>query len=134
MRNSYYLLLGIAATRAFRAPPRPRQLVSRRAPTLHRAAPPLDPQEPQELIAEVSEEALGVDLTIQERLELFQRLATPYFRDADGAKLQFGLLLVLVLCQWGRGAARGGAADATFGRVAATPRTGRGSVGRTSRL
>mmetsp|Transcript_34064 Transcript_34064/g.105406 ORF Transcript_34064/g.105406 Transcript_34064/m.105406 type:complete len:644 (-) Transcript_34064:12-1943(-) len=101
MRNSYYLLLGIAATRAFRAPPRPRQLVSRRAPTLHRAAPPLDPQEPQELIAEVSEEALGVDLTIQERLELFQRLATPYFRDADGAKLQFGLLLVLVLCQSG---------------------------------
>ncbi|KAH8044163.1 ATP-binding cassette sub-family D [Aureococcus anophagefferens] len=33
------------------------------------------------------------DIPVQERLRLFWRLATPYFKEADGAKLQFGLLL-----------------------------------------
>ncbi|KAH8053241.1 ATP-binding cassette sub-family D [Aureococcus anophagefferens] len=39
------------------------------------------------------------DIPVQERLRLFWRLATPYFKEADGAKLQFGLLLALVLAQ-----------------------------------
>lgn len=41
----------------------------------------------------------GVEATVQERLALFWRLAIPYFRDAEGAKVQFGLLLALVLAQ-----------------------------------
>ena len=49
----------------------------------------------------VDDSALGVNATIQERLDLFRRLAVPYFQQAEGAKLQFGLLLVLVLCQSG---------------------------------
>ena len=36
-------------------------------------------------------------VTLQERLRLFQRLAIPYFQQADGAKLNFALMLVLVL-------------------------------------
>ena len=39
--------------------------------------------------------------SVQERLRLFQRLAVPYFEQADGAKLQFGLLLLLVLLDAG---------------------------------
>mmetsp|Transcript_20799 Transcript_20799/g.62053 ORF Transcript_20799/g.62053 Transcript_20799/m.62053 type:complete len:644 (+) Transcript_20799:183-2114(+) len=53
------------------------------------------------LVNETSAEALGVELSLEERFRLFRRLAAPYFRDAEGAKLQFGLLLVLVLCQSG---------------------------------
>ena len=49
----------------------------------------------------MDDSALGVNATIQERLDLFRRLAVPYFQQAEGAKLQFGLLLVLVLCQSG---------------------------------
>lgn len=49
----------------------------------------------------VDDSALGVNATIQERLDLFRRLAVPYFQQAEGAKLQFGLLLILVLCQSG---------------------------------
>ena len=40
-------------------------------------------------------------IDVQERLRLFQRLAQPYFEQADGAKLQFGLLLLLVLLDAG---------------------------------
>jgi ABC-type uncharacterized transport system fused permease/ATPase subunit len=36
-------------------------------------------------------------MTVRERLRLFWRLAVPYFREAEGAKLNFGLLLALVL-------------------------------------
>ena len=39
--------------------------------------------------------------TLQEQLRLFQRLAVPYFEQAEGAKLQFGLLLLLVLLDAG---------------------------------
>ena len=35
--------------------------------------------------------------TVQERLRLFWRLAVPYFENAEGAKLNFGLMLLLVL-------------------------------------
>ena len=35
--------------------------------------------------------------SLQERLRLFGRIAVPYFDQADGAKLNFGLMLVLVL-------------------------------------
>ena len=49
----------------------------------------------------VDDSTLGVNATIQERLDLFRRLAVPYFQQAEGAKLQFGLLLILVLCQSG---------------------------------
>merc|ERR1740117_397313 len=37
-------------------------------------------------------------ITLQERLRLFWRLAVPYFEQAEGAKLNFGLMLLLVLC------------------------------------
>mmetsp|Transcript_22716 Transcript_22716/g.37562 ORF Transcript_22716/g.37562 Transcript_22716/m.37562 type:complete len:710 (+) Transcript_22716:40-2169(+) len=40
-------------------------------------------------------------LTLQERLRVFWRLAIPYFKNAEGAKLNFGLLLVLTLCSSG---------------------------------
>ena len=35
--------------------------------------------------------------TVQEKLRLFRRLALPYFRDAEGAKLNAFLMLCLVL-------------------------------------
>jgi len=47
------------------------------------------------------DDALGVDIPLAERFDLFRRLAVPYFQQAEGAKLQFGLLLILVLCQSG---------------------------------
>lgn len=42
----------------------------------------------------------GTD-SIQKRLDMFWRLAKPYFAEAEGAKLQFALLLALVLSQSG---------------------------------
>ena len=39
--------------------------------------------------------------TLRERLRLFWRLAVPYFEEADGAKLNFGLLLLLVVIDAG---------------------------------
>ena len=39
--------------------------------------------------------------TVQERLRLFWRLAVPYFENAEGAKLNFGLMLLLVLINSG---------------------------------
>lgn len=42
-----------------------------------------------------------VQPTLQEQFRLFQRLAIPYFEQAEGAKLQFGLLLLLVLVDAG---------------------------------
>ena len=39
--------------------------------------------------------------TLRERLRLFQRLALPYFEQAEGAKFNFGLLLLLVLVDAG---------------------------------
>ena len=39
--------------------------------------------------------------TVQERLRLFWRLAVPYFLNAEGAKLNFGLMLLLVLINSG---------------------------------
>ena len=40
-------------------------------------------------------------VTVQERLRLFWRLALPYFQQAEGAKLNFGLMLLLVLMNSG---------------------------------
>ena len=44
-----------------------------------------------------SEEEGDEPMSLQQRLDIFWRLATPYFNEADGAKLNLGLLLVLVL-------------------------------------
>ena len=38
---------------------------------------------------------------LKEQLRLFRRLAVPYFEQAEGAKLQFALLLLLVLIDAG---------------------------------
>jgi len=43
------------------------------------------------------EAAPAEPITLQERLRLFWRLAVPYFQQAEGAKLNFGLMLLLVL-------------------------------------
>ena len=40
-------------------------------------------------------------ITVRERLRLFWRLAVPYFENAEGAKLNFGLMLLLVLINSG---------------------------------
>ena len=40
-------------------------------------------------------------MPLQERLRLFGRLAVPYYEQADGAKLDFGLMIVLVLLKSG---------------------------------
>ena len=40
-------------------------------------------------------------VSVQERLRLFWRLAVPYFENAEGAKLNFGLMLLLVLINSG---------------------------------
>ena len=40
-------------------------------------------------------------ITLRERLRLFRRLAVPYFEQADGARLDFALLLLLVLADAG---------------------------------
>ena len=40
-------------------------------------------------------------VTVQERVRLFWRLALPYFQQAEGAKLNFGLMLLLVLMNSG---------------------------------
>ena len=54
---------------------------------------------------EVSEGDVLMDaaapVTVQERLRLFWRLALPYFQQAEGAKLNFGLMLLLVLMNSG---------------------------------
>ena len=42
-----------------------------------------------------------VNLSLRERLDLFRRLATPYFQHTHGAKLNFGLMLLLVLAKSG---------------------------------
>ena len=44
-----------------------------------------------------AEVAPAEPITLQERLRLFWRLAVPYFEQAEGAKLNFGLMLLLVL-------------------------------------
>jgi hypothetical protein len=58
----------------------------RRAPTAVCVAPPEEPA-PQQ----------AEPVTLQERVRLFWRLAVPYFEQAEGAKLNFGLMLLLVL-------------------------------------
>ena len=40
-------------------------------------------------------------ITLRERLRLFRRLAVPYFEQADGARLDFALLLLLVIADAG---------------------------------
>ena len=40
-------------------------------------------------------------ITLRERLRLFRRLAVPYFEQVDGARLDFALLLLLVLADAG---------------------------------
>jgi len=45
----------------------------------------------------VGGEVVEEPVTFQERLRLFRRLALPYFQQAEGAKLNFGLMLLLVL-------------------------------------
>ena len=42
-------------------------------------------------------------VSVQERLQLFWRLAVPYFDQAEGAKLNFGLMFLLVLVNSGIG-------------------------------
>ena len=44
-----------------------------------------------------AEAAPAEPITLQERVRLFWRLAVPYFQQAEGAKLNFGLMLLLVL-------------------------------------
>jgi len=70
---------------------------SPRLPSLHRAAPPrvaavVLSEEPPSEAEEATEQ-----VTLQQRLQLFQRLAVPYFQKAEGAKLNAGLMLLLVL-------------------------------------
>ena len=64
-------------------PPRAGAVVLSEAPTTKAEAPPAE---------EVTEQ-----VTLQQRLQLFQRLAVPYFQKAEGAKLNAGLMLLLVL-------------------------------------
>ena len=40
-------------------------------------------------------------ITLEERLRLFWRLAVPYFEQAEGARFNFGLLLLLVVADAG---------------------------------
>eukprot|EP00908_Phaeocystis_cordata_P005314 Transcript_15792.p2 GENE.Transcript_15792~~Transcript_15792.p2 ORF type:complete len:244 (-),score=98.18 Transcript_15792:468-1130(-) len=47
------------------------------------------------------EEEAKPSVTLRERLRLFWRLAVPYFKQAEGAKLNFGLMLLLVLINSG---------------------------------
>ena len=101
------MLLAIALQRtiAFAPPPYRTVPVPTRAPQAASSLRPLR-AEPSNSNSDkdaltVDDSALGVNATIQERLDLFRRLAVPYFQQAEGAKLQFGLLLVLVLCQSG---------------------------------
>ena len=44
-----------------------------------------------------AEAAPAAPVSVKERLRLFWRLAVPYFQQAEGAKLNFGLMLLLVL-------------------------------------
>ena len=44
-----------------------------------------------------AEAAPAGPVSVKERLRLFWRLAVPYFQQAEGAKLNFGLMLLLVL-------------------------------------
>ena len=92
------MAIGLQSCVAFVRPVSP--LLPSRAAGLRRLkAAPTTTSETDAL--KVDDSALGVNATIQERLDLFRRLAVPYFQQAEGAKLQFGLLLVLVLCQSG---------------------------------
>mgnify|MGYP002884562769 CR=1 FL=1 len=96
------MLLAIALQHAIAFAPPPLRvptLYSTRAASSLRAEPSNSNSDKAALT--VDDSALGVNATIQERLDLFRRLAVPYFQQAEGAKLQFGLLLVLVLCQSG---------------------------------
>ena len=103
MHRLLVLLLAIAVQTciAFVRPVSP--LLPSRASGLRRRAEPSSSSSSSsdKAALTVDDSALGVNATIQERLDLFRRLAVPYFQQAEGAKLQFGLLLVLVLCQSG---------------------------------
>ena len=52
-------------------------------------------------LQEANTPAAITNATLQERVRLFWRLAVPYFEQADGAKLNFGLMLLLVLVNSG---------------------------------
>ena len=101
------MLLAIALQRtiAFAPPPYRTVPVPTRAPqaasSLRRLRAEPSSSSSDKAALTVDDSALGVNATIQERLDLFRRLAVPYFQQAEGAKLQFGLLLILVLCQSG---------------------------------
>ena len=103
MHRLLVLLLAIAVQTciAFVRPVSP--LLPSRASGLRRRAEPRSSSSSSsdKAALTVDDSALGVNATIQERLDLFRRLAVPYFQQAEGAKLQFGLLLILVLCQSG---------------------------------
>ena len=53
------------------------------------------------VLDEANTPAAITNATLQERVRLFWRLAVPYFEQADGAKLNFGLMLLLVLVNSG---------------------------------
>ena len=53
------------------------------------------------VLDEANAPAAITNATLQERVRLFWRLAVPYFEQADGAKLNFGLMLLLVLVNSG---------------------------------
>ena len=96
------MLLAVALQHAIAfAPPPLRTVPTRAASSLQRLRTEPSSSSSDKAALTVDDSALGVNASIQERLDLFRRLAVPYFQQAEGAKLQFGLLLVLVLCQSG---------------------------------
>ena len=76
------MTIGLQSCIAFVRPVSP-LLPSRAAGLRRRAAPSTSETD----ALKVDDSALGVNATIQERLDLFRRLAVPYFQQAEGAKL-----------------------------------------------
>ena len=78
--------VGASSGRASAGAARPRDLA--RHATDDSVAQIVDDAIAATALNETSAEALGVELSLEERFRLFRRLAAPYFRDAEGAKLQ----------------------------------------------